>query len=84
MVFVVRMSSNRSIASGAWPTVSYTQLHAKSGKTTESVHPRNFQYRLVIWHTKRGRKNFWGLACGKRGIALFGGKKYRMLQEKVK
>ena len=24
--FVVRTSSNRSIASGAWPTVSYTQL----------------------------------------------------------
>ena len=24
--FVVRPSSNRSIASGAWPTVSYTQL----------------------------------------------------------
>jgi len=27
--FVVRTSSNRSIASGAWPTVSYTQLRAK-------------------------------------------------------
>ena len=27
---------------------------------------------LVIWHTKKGRKNFWGMACGKRGIALFG------------
>jgi len=27
--FVVRESSNRSIASGAWPTVSYTQLHRR-------------------------------------------------------
>jgi len=26
---VVRMSSNRSIASGAWPTVSYTQLRRR-------------------------------------------------------
>ena len=83
MVFVVRMSSNRSIASGAWPTVSYTQLHAKSGKTTESVHPRNFQYRLVIWHTKRGRKNFWGLACGKRGIALFGVKSIECCKKRL-
>ena len=35
------------------------------GKTTESVHPQNFQYGLVIWHTKKGRKNFGGLACEK-------------------
>jgi len=27
--FVVRTSSNRSIASGAWPTVSYTQLRRR-------------------------------------------------------
>ena len=42
------------------------------GKTTESGHPQNFQHGLVIWHTKKGRKIFWGLACGKRGIVLFG------------
>ena len=27
--FLVRTSSNRSIASGAWPTVSYTQLRRR-------------------------------------------------------
>ena len=43
-----------------------------SGKITESVHPQNLQYGLVIWHTKKGRTNFWGLSCRKRGIALFG------------
>jgi len=29
--FVVRTSSNRSIASGGWPTVSYTQRRVVSG-----------------------------------------------------
>jgi len=53
------------------------------GKTTESVHPQNFQYGLVIWHTKKGRKNFWGLACGKRGIVLFGVKSIECCKKRL-
>ena len=53
------------------------------GKTTESVHPQNFQYGLVIWHTKKGRKNFWGLACGKRDIALFGVKSIECCKKRL-
>jgi len=37
--FVVRTSSNRSIASGAWPTVSYTQLRRRAlGKCFGTSH----------------------------------------------
>jgi len=55
----------------------------RNGKNTESVHPRNFQYGLVIWHTKKGRKNFWGVACGKGGIALFGVKSIECCKKRL-
>ena len=61
----------------------YYNVIIRVGKNTESVHPRNFQYGLVIWHTKKGRKNFWGLACGKRGIALFGVKSIECCKKRL-
>ena len=37
------------------------------GKTTESVHPQNFQYGLVIWHTKRVAK-ILGVWLAEKGV----------------
>jgi len=64
-------------------TSHFKHIQAHAEKTTESVHPRNFKYGLVIWHTKKGRKNVWGVACGKRGIALSGVKSIECCKERL-
>ena len=68
---------------GCSASILFARTCTICGKTTELVHPRNFQYGLVIWHTKKERKNFWGVACGKRGIALFGVKSIECCKKRL-